>query len=124
LHVKNVAYPAAKLGIWVSGIEKTRWAHEAKLEGSDKKKAHGINKFFDLEETLATFDKIRVEPGFYTFPFSFVIPPWVPSSFIYSGKIAPKLSILYTIRVMMEDAQINKAEVLPTILGKRRLLVT
>jgi hypothetical protein len=48
----------------------------------------------------------------------------VPSSFVYSGKIAPKLSILYTIRVRMDDAQINKKEVLPSILGKRRLIVS
>ncbi len=48
----------------------------------------------------------------------------MPSSFIYSGKSASKLSIAYTIKVKMEDCQTNKPVLLPSLVGKRRLIVS
>lgn len=126
LQIKNMAYSATQLCLCVEGVEKTRWAHEAKFEKDKEgsKKHHGYNVFFNLKDSLATFKDNRLEPGFYSFPFSFVLPNWVPSSFIYSGAKAPKLSILYTIKAKISDAEINKSTLLPTIRGKRRLLVS
>jgi len=62
-----------------------------------------MNTFLEVSHVLHNFEGNYLEPGYYSFPFSFLLPTWVPSSFIYSGSKAKKLSILYTIKARMED---------------------
>jgi hypothetical protein len=71
MHVKSIAYPTTKLNISISGVEDTRWNHDPNKESTEKKKAYRLNVFFELKDTLALFEQARIEPGFYSFPFSF-----------------------------------------------------
>ena len=49
LFVKNITYPAAELCLSVTGVEKSRWAHEAKHESGEMKQ-HGSNIFLNLKD--------------------------------------------------------------------------
>lgn len=88
-----------------TGVEKTRWAHEAKYEQEPKseKRAFGRNVFLESRQVLRRFEDNYIPMGYYSFPFRFKLPEWVPSSMVYSGSKAKKLSILYTLKVTMED---------------------
>jgi len=56
------------------GIEKTRWTHEAKYEGQKEKQPYGMNTFLDVSQVLHNFESNYLEPGYYSFPFSFMLP--------------------------------------------------
>jgi hypothetical protein len=71
MHIKGIAYPATKLSICINGVEDTRWNHDSNKESTEKKKAYRLNVFFELKDTLATFEQARIEPGYYSFPYSF-----------------------------------------------------
>jgi hypothetical protein len=126
VEIKNLAYPTNEIVLSLTGVEKTRWTHEAKVEGKEweEKKPFGVNVFLEVRQVLRKLEDNYLHPGFYAFPFSVMLPEWIPSSFLYSGDKAKKLSILYTIKVRMEDIQTNKAKTLPALRGKRRLLVS
>lgn len=95
--VRGIAYPTGALHFRLRGVEKTRWKHEAKYKDQTEKHDSGKNAFLDFEQVIHTFTNAMIGPGQYTFPFEFVLPPWVPSSYIYCGDNSTKIRIFYTI---------------------------
>lgn len=66
---------------------------------------------------------VLLQPGFYSFPFSFQLPTWVPSSFLFTEGEIVRCKIQYTLRARVEDNSLNRSALLPPIFGKRRFIV-
>jgi hypothetical protein len=116
----------------IRGMERTGWIQELKAKVEEKKQLAGTpsnakvsrNVFLDAFQLIQNFPvNVMVAPGFYTFPFSFQLPAWVPSSLFFNGDKKNRASILYTLKARVEDNTLNKSVRLPSIMGKRRFIV-
>ncbi len=63
-----------------------------------------------VEETivLKKFEKLTVEPGQVSFPFSFNIPSDLPSSLFFMGVDSSRMEIQYKVIAKMEEPVINE----------------
>lgn len=57
----------------------------------------------EFEHILQEYKTGVAEPGQYTFPFSFQIPQWLPSSFLSYGEWKSKMQITYSLRTIMSE---------------------
>jgi hypothetical protein len=89
------AFSANCLEIEVKGKEKTKWYTHRQVErgtGENKRteretRRHtGEYKTFYYRCPLYSFGGQRAEAGQYTYPFSFTLPPFLPSSIYYRGQ--------------------------------------
>ncbi len=83
-------------------MERTGWLQELKAKVEEKKEMAGTpsnkkvsrNVFLDAYQLIQSFpENVLLSPGFYSFPFSFQLPTWVPSSFFWNGDKKSRASI-------------------------------
>jgi hypothetical protein len=64
------------------------------------------NVFLDMQENLHTFTNGLITPGQYQFPFTIYLPDWLPSSFLYFGKLNCVLKVEYKIKVNIKGTNV------------------
>jgi len=113
--------PARQIMLEVKGQEKVSWIdrvtrqHEGRQETfNEKRKAK--KEIFHYKNPCFQFTTPMLMPGDYTIPFSFQLPPLIPSSMNFSDttlQSRPKAKVKYHIKSILEDfhgktAMVNK----------------
>ena len=107
----GMAAPARQVVIEVKGTEKVSWMdsetrhHEGRQETVQVKRKHK-REIFHFSAPCFQFSVPQLMVGDYTIPFSFVLPPSLPSSFQFMRPEMhqrPKGRVKYSLRATMED---------------------
>lgn len=98
-------FPAHVLRLEFEGVEKTKWSKKEKhCKNKNFKKHKGKNTIITITHGLYVFPGNTAQAGQYSFPFTFQLPPWLPSSFIFYGPERCEMSVTYHVKAYMEEA--------------------
>eukprot|EP00347_Sterkiella_histriomuscorum_P016070 403354603 len=119
-------FPGEHLTVELVGKEKVIWEGHDKKNASPKHPGKIVMKkeILNVKQTLKKFDKLHVESGQATFPFSFELPRDLPPSLFYLGQKDAKIQITYKVIAKMEEPIINGKSTFKPLVSKRLVIVS
>jgi hypothetical protein len=87
--------PVDKITVELTGKEKVMWDGSDSKQKDHKHSGKIVIKriIIKIVQDITYFDKGLVQPGLHKFPFTFELPPDLPSSFFYVGEKGANIQI-------------------------------
>jgi hypothetical protein len=108
----------------IIGRERTKWHSQEGSGGKKHKSKHlGKNDLLVSRSVIQAFPGGEAPVGSYTFPFTFPLPEWLPSSMVYFGPQKSGFQIKYKVKVRMEENAESSQSTIKPVIAKKRITV-